>query len=643
MPSFTIPSIYTAIDKFSGPVKRMKMASRGFSDSASAAVDRVNRKVNRLIPAFNETSKQFLAFARTAALAAAIIGGVTFTVDAVKDYESAIASAQAITGTTTEQFIPFKAQIKDVAKVTKKSTVDIAKGFEIVGSAKPELLKSAEALGAVTKSAITLSKASGDELETSAKSLTGVMNQFSLAADQSHRTMNVLAAGSVVGSANITNVAESMKTFGAVAAGSNLTLEQSVALVEVMGKYSLFGSEAGNKLKGSILRLQKAGMGYASGLFNVNDALLETQNRLSKLRLAKEKDAFITRVFGAENVSAGKILLDNIALYNEYTKGVTNTSIGIDQAKLKTDTFTVALAELKAGWVNIVTSSDQANSSLHGVKRTIQFVSNNLESVVKWTSYAVGGFLALKVALFVAKTMMAGYNVALGIYTVLASKSLLVLRANTIAMAAAAVTTKVVTAAQWLWNAAMTANPIGLIIVAIAALTVFIADVIDKWDEWGATVALFMGPLGLVISLIQSFRRNWEMVSKAFETEGILGALKAIGKVILDAILMPFEQFFNLLSKIPGLDFASKIASQVDAFRTEMGTSDTAKGREAFKENYEAVNPEKSRQQALARTIEEKRSRTEVVFSNTPPGTRFKGDVSDDLFPDLGSTLNLSY
>ncbi|MEI6449763.1 MAG: phage tail tape measure protein [Actinomycetes bacterium] len=55
--------------------------------------------------------------------------------------------------------------------------------------------------------------------------------------------------------------------------------------------------------------------------------------------------------------------------------------------------------------------------------------------------------------------------------------------ANTAAKVANAVATKVVAAAQWLWNAALTANPIGLIIVAIAAV-VAIFIVLWKKCKW---------------------------------------------------------------------------------------------------------------------------------------------------------------
>lgn len=45
--------------------------------------------------------------------------------------------------------------------------------------------------------------------------------------------------------------------------------------------------------------------------------------------------------------------------------------------------------------------------------------------------------------------------------------------------------TKAITLAQWLWNAAMTANPIGLIIAAVIALIALLGWLIYKTDGWG--------------------------------------------------------------------------------------------------------------------------------------------------------------
>lgn len=113
--------------------------------------------------------------------------------------------------------------------------------------------------------------------------------------------------------------------------------------------------------------------------------------------------------------------------------------------------------------------------------------------------------------------------------------------------------TKAWQVAQTIMNVILTANPIGIIIVAVAALVGLIATVIAKWDEWGAAIAVFMGPLGLVISMVQSFRANWDSVVKAFKTDGILGGLKRIGQVLLDAMLKPVQSLLEILAKIPGL------------------------------------------------------------------------------------------
>lgn len=104
--------------------------------------------------------------------------------------------------------------------------------------------------------------------------------------------------------------------------------------------------------------------------------------------------------------------------------------------------------------------------------------------------------LVLGVAL-AAKTIttaMVGYNAvmaiasvgqgvfaaATGAGTASLGTNAIALAAHRVAMIAGATATKAITAAQWLWNAAMTANPIGLVIAAIAA---FVAGIIYAYKN----------------------------------------------------------------------------------------------------------------------------------------------------------------
>jgi tape measure domain-containing protein len=103
-------------------------------------------------------------------------------------------------------------------------------------------------------------------------------------------------------------------------------------------------------------------------------------------------------------------------------------------------------------------------------------------------------------------------------------------------------------------NAIMYANPIGAIIGAIALLVAGIVLAIRHFEEWGAMMLMFLSPaVGVIVGIIQSLRRNWDGLKSAFSTGGIIAGFKKLGMVILDALLMPMQQFLQLIAKIPGL------------------------------------------------------------------------------------------
>lgn len=637
MSTFTIPTIFTAIDKMTAPLRKMAAGVQGIADKSQAFTDRSERAFRRLTPALSSAAKEFLSFASAAAISAAVVGGVMFSVQSLKDYETAVSSFRTIVSDVSDKdFAKYQDKINEVARTTKKSSVETAAAFEKIAGLNSEFAKTADGIGQVSAAAITLSKASGDELGASAESLVGIMNQFNLAAEQSNRTINVLAAGAGVGAASIVNTAESFKNFGSVASGANISLEQSVGLIQTLGKFSVFGAEAGTKLRGSVLKLQQAGVGYASGQFDINNALAEAKEKIDKLRTAKEKDAAVLAMFGAENISTGKILLNNISLFEEYTKGVTGTSEAQKQAEIRSNTLSIKLEEMKAAWVNLITGSDGANSSLETAKRTIGFLTDNLDTIVSVGTKVLLFFAAWKVTIIAARTALLIYNVALGVSSALSSTASIAVGANTTALAAYNFTSKMVTASIWLWTTAqtainilMTANPIGLIIVGVAALIALIAAIIIKYDEWGAALTFVLGPLGMIINLIQSFRRNWEMITSAFENGGFIAGIKAIGVAIFDMILMPLQQIFELIEKIPGLGDLGW-SSAVEGFRKDIG---------ATIETKEEVNPKLAEQNGLVQRLEntntsnvnlnvnDPNNRTTVQTENLPPNVRIGSTV----------------
>ena len=132
--------------------------------------------------------------------------------------------------------------------------------------------------------------------------------------------------------------------------------------------------------------------------------------------------------------------------------------------------------------------------------------------------------------------------------------------------------TNLAASAQWLLNIAMDANPIGAIVIGIMALVALIYVVIKKYNDWGAALTVVMGPLGLIINMIMSFKRNWDSIVKAFKDDGIIGGIKRIGIVLLDAILYPVQQLLQILSHIPGLGkLAGGGADKIQEIREKLG------------------------------------------------------------------------
>lgn len=584
--SLRVPTIFTARDGVSSVLRRMSTGVQNFANRVQSGVTRGNNLFKRLTPSIGEAGKQLLSFASAATIASAAFGLAGFSKESLIEYETQVASFRTIVSDLNDtDFSKYEAAIGNVAKLTNKSTIDVASSFEKIAGLNAKFAETEQGISKVTTAAITLSKASGDELGPSAENLVGIMNQFSLGAEQADRVINVLAAGQAVGAASITQSAESYKNFGSVASSANITLEESIGLIQTLAQKQINGAEAGTALRGVTLRLQKAGMGYKSGQFSINDALDQTNSIFRKMKTAKEKDLFLIKVFGAENISAGKILLNNIPTYHEFTKGVTGTSEAQKAAAINSNTLKNRIDEVKNSWINLITTNSKSKESLTEVKNVLKFVAENMAGIVKWTSYLVGGLLVFKTILIATQIALGAYNIGLGIMAAVTGSSTIALGTNTIALNAWYISAmigekalwlwnagaKAVTAAQWLWNVAMTANPIGLIIVGVAALIALIASIIYYWDEWGSTVTAFLGPLGVVIDFIMSLRSNWDMIVKAFKDGGIIAGIEAIGRVLLDVLLKPVQSLLGLLSKIPGLgSIAGDAMKNISDFRSTL-------------------------------------------------------------------------
>lgn len=568
-----IPTEFTAVDKFSSVVSKMTAGVSNFSKSTASAVQRVNTKVNGMFNSLDSISQL--------AIGGGISAGFLMAGKSVMDYEDALASLEAVTG---EKSSKFRSQIESIAKSTNKSAIDVAGSFEIIGSAMSQYLSDPKALGEISEAGIILSKAAKMELEPALESLTSAMNQFNLGSEKALDTVNRLTAGEIVGSVSTAKATEQLSKFGAVANSVNVSLPESVALIQTLGKkftgamQSEIGTAAKNLLlimdasstasKGATASLERNGVSTKV----LMDRSISLGARLKELSKIKKDGAAMALVFGKENAAAGNVIFDQLNTYVKWEEQIRKTNKAQEQARVNSATLSKVFESIKNSFVNAIVSGDSLNGTLFNLKNVGTFIADNMRTILKIVIGLVSAFITFKTVVLATTLITGAYNIAIGVMGALTGTASIAIGQSTIAMNAYKIATGLVTAAQWAWNVALTANPIGLIIVGIAALIALVALIIAKWDEWGASVALFLGPIGMVISAIQSFRAHWGMVESAFSTGGVLGALKAIGIVLLDSLLMPMQQFLELVSKIPGMgDIAGAGAEKIAGMRESLG------------------------------------------------------------------------
>lgn len=668
MAQFVIPSIFTAQDRFSGPVRQMANNAAAFGNSISGAINNAEKGFNKMLPSLNNAQKQFFSFASAATATAGVLSAIKFSFDSLKDYESNLAELRAITGKTGAEFEGYKKNIEAVAISQKKSAVEVAKAFTVIGNAQPELLKSSEGLGLVTDATLKLAKASRMDLEPTANALTTIMNQFGLGAKDAASSIDILAAGSVAGSSEINDTAEALQKFGTVAANMGVKLNESVALVELGSRFEK-GAEAGQKFRNMLITMSAIKVQDPKALKDlarlgvnldiVQNKALPLRDRLTELSKISKDSAAIFHVFGKENQAMATGILNSTDKFQEMMDGVNRTGEAQRMMGENTSTLSSKIEQMKASFVNFMVTGDQTNGVLNAMKTMLSFVAEHMGAIITIAAILVGSLLAIKIGFIVAKVAMIGYNVVTGIMVALTGASAMSLRGNAIALGAYRVAMVLATAATWLWNAAGTAlnvilslNPIMLVVLAILALIAVVVVIIAKFDEWGAAFSLILGPLGLVIGLVMAFKRNWDLITEAFSKEGILGGLKAIGATLIDVILYPLQQILEVIADFTGFDWANDAVSSLKGFRASIGVemgggSGAAVASPASATNVPTMTPfdpgfakQESFTESLITSNENKKVTLDV---NLPQGATGKVSENNSLVPiKIGSTVGFS-
>jgi len=584
MSAFTIPSIFTAVDKLTAPVRRMTGSVQSFAQKSEAGLSRLNRRLNSVTRGIGSMGL---------AIGGAFAGRFIF--QQVADFETGLVGVGKTTGAAGKELNDLGASIvqlsKDLEVVSNEKLLEFSQSAGQLGiSGSENILKFAETMAKLE----TASDVAGEEGASSiARLLTitgegvGVVDRFAstlveLGNTSAATEQEILSVASEIGRATASFGVASQEVLGMSAAFKSLDVRPEAAGTAVGKAFRAIESavnNGGSELAkfGEIMGVSNTEVQelfskdktatfakFMSGLGGISNAGGSLSEALASVGLSGE-----TVIKGLGPMATNSELLTE-KLNAAAVAFEKNTALN-EEFATASQTLNNALKSITIGFSNFLnTAINSKSTSGLGMVRDLLFsLGRNMDTVVTIIGTLVGAFLALKTIVLLGRGALIAYNL-------IANTVFLV---NMIKYVAA---TQGLTFAQAALNVVMAANPIGLMIIAIVAVIAAVVLVITYWDEWGASIMAlasivgsfflkFLGPIGLAISFVVSLYKNWQMVSDAFTNGGFIDGLLAIGKVILDVLLAPIQQLLEMIASITGIDVIGDFAKDIEGFRSELG------------------------------------------------------------------------
>lgn len=547
---------------------------------------------------------------------AGIAAGAAASVKTFVDFDTELRKAGAIAGASAVEFDAMKQSAMDLGASTSKSASEVAVAFTEMAAKG----FNANQVIAAMPGVIAAAEASGEDLALAADTVSSALNIWGLEASESSRVADVLAMAANKSAAGIGDMQLAFKYTGAASAALGISLEETAAAIGLVVDAGGDGSSAGTALRAGIMALsaplekQQKLMGKIgfsatnadkstkslSEMVGALGASLEGMPESTKIGVLKDlvgleaTPAFLTLLkAGPEGLDAMTESLVNSGGAAQKASDEMTAGLGgaFDELGGAMETFKIKIGdsmyEPLADFVRKLSSID-----------TTEFITKTGEIVSKAVEVGKAfkdNWPAIKEAIIGVTTAVVAFKVGM--------LGLAIVQTVTALIKAYQAGTLLATAAQLLFNGAMSANPIGLIIMGIAALIGIIVVLYRNWDTvtakmkevWAAIgsgsgfIALILGPLGFLINAAIDLAKNWDSSKSIWEN--VWGAIQRSAATSINAVVGLINKMIETINKIPGVNIP--IVAKVDwgaaTAPSDLGAAGISNAKGGAKSHYNGI------------------------------------------------------
>lgn len=474
--------------------------------------------------------------------AAAMGASLAFPMMFAARFEQSMAEVRAISGATDKDFSALSDQAKQLGASTSFSASEAAGGMKYLAMAGFKTNQIIAAMPGV----LSMARAGATDLALTSDIASDIMSGFGIEAGKMNRVADVLTQTFTTSNTTLEMLGETMKYVAPVASKAGMGLEEMAAMAGLLANVGIKGSEGGTVLRAMILRLA-APTGEAADA--LNDLGVEARDSQGDIRplidlLGEVADAsmdmgsgeqleYLKKIFG-ERPAAGMAEL----IGKEGEKGITKYLQVIKKADGKARKTAAIMDKNLTGSVKRLGSAGEGLAisvggtliptityladSASWVTSKIIALTTRFPKLTSGVALATAGVMGLSVVAiaggYVMTFITGGVLNAVKVYKLMQTACLLTrgqLILLTIQQKAGAAATAIMTAAQWAWNVALNANPIGLVVAGVAALAGGAYLVYKHWepiskfftDMWDKLKGMFSW-MGKIKNLLPGFKKS---------------------------------------------------------------------------------------------------------------------------------------
>ena len=463
---------------------RMEQDLKGINqeiDKQSSGWYKLSQKLGPIGQSFQDVGKKMTAMGKNLSMkvTAPLVGLGAVIAKTGMDFEAAMSEVSAISGAAGSDLAALEDMAKKMGATTKFSASEAATGLKFMAMAGWDTQQMLEGLPGV----LNLAAASGEDLGLVSDIVTDALTAFGMEAARAGEFADTLAAAASSSNTNVSMLGESFKHVAPVAGSLGYEARDAALALGLMANAGIKGSQAGTAMRTILTRLVKPTKESGMAMDSLGISLTDTDGEMKSLAdvmenlrqafrdLDPEQQAFYAaQIAGQQGMSALLAIVNaGEGDYNKLASAINNSTGAAERmSKEMQDNLKGRLTELK--------------SAVEGAAlQLFDALLPSLEKIVAGVQKAVDWFAKLSPEVKSTLVVIAGLAAAVGpllmvLGPLISTIGTLIsgLGAMSAAMAGGATVVAGLSAGFPALGAAITiaTGPIGLVVAAIAALTV---------------------------------------------------------------------------------------------------------------------------------------------------------------------------